>query len=689
MVFMNKDIYKGIIYAGLFAVPFIAFLVFSSLFFPYITSKAFVFRIIVEVVFAAWLVLAFIDPVYRPKKSPILYSLAAFLVVIGLADIVGVTFGKSFWSNFERMEGYVALLHLGAYFLVASSVFREVDWKRWWNTSLVASLLMVVVSLRDVLMAGGQRIDGTFGNPTYLAVYMLLHIFIAAFFLWKGRKNKLHVWMYSLLILAQTYILYNTGTRGAVLGLMGGVVVVALLNLRNRSENNIRKVSIAALGLVIVLVGGFWFLRNTSFVQESPFLVRFANITTEELQTGGRSFVWPMAVKGVKDRPILGWGQENFNYVFSTYYDPDMHDLEPWFDRAHNIFLDWAVAGGVLGLLAYLSLYVVLLYVLWRPSRGEGEDREESFSHMEKSIITGLVAAYFIHNFFVFDHLISYILFFSLLAYIHSSSTRQRILTKVSSNEFAHNLALIAVAIGLALSIYFLNVKPLRANMSLINAFQNMQMSGQARSAIENFEKSYNMSVLGRTEVSEQLSIHAPNLLSGNISVEEKNKFFKFTRTALIKVADEFPSDARIQITVGSFLVRTGQFDEANVYLSRAKKLAPNRQSVYFEIGNLYINKGEYDRALDEFAQAYTLAPLYREAQVIYLIGSIYAGERELERRLIEELGERDFAFEDRILSTYISTKRLQDAISMLEKRIALDPANTAKYRQYIESVKQ
>src|SRR3989344_1353074 len=132
---MHKYILKNLIFIGLFFVPFIPFLVFSVFFFPFIVTKAFAFRIIVEIIFAVWLLLAFLDENYRPKKSVILYGVLAFLVTIGFADLLGVAPVKSFWSNFERMEGFITLLHLGAFFLVIGSMFQEIDWKRWWNTS--------------------------------------------------------------------------------------------------------------------------------------------------------------------------------------------------------------------------------------------------------------------------------------------------------------------------------------------------------------------------------------------------------------------------------------------------------------------------------------------------------------------------------------------------------------------------
>src|SRR3990167_1583674 len=232
---------KYLIFTGLFLIPFIPFLVSSAFFFPFITTKAFAWRIIVEIVFAAWLLLAFLDTAYRPKKSLILYSILGFLAIIGLADIFGITPIKSFWSNFERMEGFITLLHLGMFFLVISSVFKEIDWKRWWNVSLAASFVMVLYSVLQIIglktiNQGGVRVDGTLGNAIYLAVYMLFHIFIAFLFMWREWKNVALRWVYGLLIFTQVFILYYTATRGAILGLLGGLLVMAVLSIFNKDE---------------------------------------------------------------------------------------------------------------------------------------------------------------------------------------------------------------------------------------------------------------------------------------------------------------------------------------------------------------------------------------------------------------------------------------------------------------------
>src|SRR3989338_7504632 len=46
---------------------------FPDLLFPFITGKNFAFRIIIEIIFASWILLALLEPKYRPKKTLILW----------------------------------------------------------------------------------------------------------------------------------------------------------------------------------------------------------------------------------------------------------------------------------------------------------------------------------------------------------------------------------------------------------------------------------------------------------------------------------------------------------------------------------------------------------------------------------------------------------------------------------------
>lgn len=182
----NKIINHTLVF-GLFLVLFLPFIVADSQLFPFITGKGFVFRILVEILFGVWLVGLVWNAELRPRFSWIMGTVLTFVVIIAAADIFGVSPYKSFWSNFERMEGLVTLLHLLAYFLIAGTVLNiRSRWQAFFNISVVASVMMSIYAFFQlggeiVINQGGVRVDGTFGNAAYLAVYMLFNFFITTF----------------------------------------------------------------------------------------------------------------------------------------------------------------------------------------------------------------------------------------------------------------------------------------------------------------------------------------------------------------------------------------------------------------------------------------------------------------------------------------------------------------------------
>ncbi|OHA78488.1 MAG: hypothetical protein A2V96_02560, partial [Candidatus Yonathbacteria bacterium RBG_16_43_6] len=430
----QKIIANIVVAMGFVAVPFIPFIVLgNSTFFPFIVGKNFAFRVIVEIMLSAWVVLMAIDPAYRPRKSYLLGALVAFLAIITLTGLLGENPEKSFWSNFERMEGVITYLHLFAYFIVASTVLSvRAMWRTYLNFHVGVGVAMAMYGVLQwagmlTVVQDGIRVNGTLGNAAYLGTYALFNIFLALFLMVHTSVTetgaRMRMLLYGAVAILQTFVLYHTATRGAMLGLIVGVgIAMILIALFERERLMLRKIAIGTLLALTLFVGGFIVLRDTSFVRESPVLARFASISLTEKTTKSRFMVWNMAYQGFKEHPIRGWGMENFNYVFNEYYNPNMYDQEQWFDRAHNVFFDWLIAGGFPALLAYLSLFGCALYCIWRRAR--------TLSVLEKSVLTGLLGGYFFQNLFVFDNITSLIYFFTILAFVESISNKLPVVEK-------------------------------------------------------------------------------------------------------------------------------------------------------------------------------------------------------------------------------------------------------------------
>ena len=137
---------------GLCLVPFTAFIVADgthsfgiNMFFPYITGKNFAFRILVEALLAAYVLLAIREPKYRPRSSSVMWAFGGLVAWMLLATIFSVDPSKSFWSNFERMDGYITLLHMFVLFIIASTVLTvEKWWEKFFQVSVAASVYIFV-----------------------------------------------------------------------------------------------------------------------------------------------------------------------------------------------------------------------------------------------------------------------------------------------------------------------------------------------------------------------------------------------------------------------------------------------------------------------------------------------------------------------------------------------------------------
>ena len=140
---------------------------------------------------------------------------------------------------------------------------------------------------------------------------------------------------------------------------------------------------------MIIVIAGFWSLKTTDFINKNAVLGRFARISLTETTTESRLTIWKMSWQGFKEKPVFGWGQENFNLVFNKYYEPILYKQEPWFDRAHNVFFDRLTTNGIFGLLSYIGLLGVALYYLWAKRRKTGLSVEDS------AIFGSMFIAYF------------------------------------------------------------------------------------------------------------------------------------------------------------------------------------------------------------------------------------------------------------------------------------------------------
>ncbi|MEK9170538.1 MAG: O-antigen ligase family protein [Patescibacteria group bacterium] len=696
---MNNSSFKSaalwIIKIGFFIVPFIPLYVSRVLFFPYITGKAFAFRILVEIVLATWVFLAIFYKEYRPKKSALLIALSIFILIVTLATIFGVNPYKSFWSNYERMEGLVTYLHLFAYFLVLAHVFKKKDWNILLNLFIIASIYensYAFLQKMGVLASpqgGTNRTDGTIGNPTYLAAYL---VFILGFclLLWFESKSKLQKWFYGLMSFWTLVTIYFTATRGAALGLLGGIIIFGILYLilkrpENSKEVLIKRVVIFSVPVILLICFGFWFFRDKPFINTNPVLSRLTSVSFTERTITSRFTIWSMSFEGFKEHPVLGWGPENYGVVFAKYYKPELYRQEPWFDRSHNIIFDWLINAGILGLLGYLSVLITAIYLLWKNFLKKNLSLEGAI------LLTTLLLVYLAQNLFVFDQIATYICLFTLLAYIHalnvSSGAAVNVAGKVPQNNAVprysdSDMAITAgiLLIPLILMIYFINYKPLKANLLLLDAIkiQNQDYAG----AFSDYEKALTYNSLGNEEIKEQVIRFATGI--GGLQDVDAAFRDKVLRRAIQegeRGANENPLDARAYLFLGAIYQKVGLSDNALAAFNKALELSPKKQQTYFEIADVYIQKGDYQNAVKVLEKTFNDDRSFISGRInlsaVYILNHQQA---EADKLLKEEFGTIEVA--DNILSQVYSGIKDYDRLAGVYRAfVKIDPKNIEYYK--------
>ncbi len=642
------------IIAGIFLLPLTVLIVIDGLFFPYITGKNFFFRVIVEIVVALWAALALFNAAYRPRVTALVSSVVVFIGVVALADIAGVYPFKSIWSNYERMEGLITLLHLLAYFIVAGTVLAtEKLWLWFWRASVAVSAAVSVNAIGQLLLTEKGRLDATLGNPIYLAMYVLFHIFVMCIMLARRgaspRRNTFEYIVYALIIPLHLFVLYFTATRGAGIGLiLGAIVTSAGIAFSMRHHTKVRTAAITVLVAVLVLVGSFYAARGSAFLQETPVLKRFATISLTEGTVYARTLVWGIAWEGIKERPLLGWGQANFNFVFNKYYDPRMYDQEQWFDRTHNVIFDWAIAAGLLGLLAYIAIYLALLWTLYRT---------EQFTLTQKWLFVGLLVGYGFSLLTVFDNIVSYVLFFSILAWVYATATdvwhipsgRQRIPEIYTpSVRVALVVGAGVLAVGLVWAInagaYTKNTTLLRGLASAATAEARAQQGNAERApalseqALTLVQEAETIPSYGTQEVREQF-VEAARQMAGAtwLSESERQAWYTSAQAAIERQIERVPADARPWALLSNLHTSFKNYDAARDAQREALERTPNKPSVLVGLAASSINMERYDEAVPYAQTAFELVPGYDEGRVIYATALLLNGQTEEGLALIQE----------------------------------------------------
>src|SRR3989344_728345 len=369
-----KTICRTFLFTIIAVVPFIYV---GHLYFPYVSGKIYLFRALVAVAFFFWVWLLLKDKNYLlNSKNILVVAITLFFLALIVVAFFGVDPAFSFFGSIERSEGVLQYGFWLAFFLMLVSVFNtERDWKLLFSVFIIiVVLLSTLACLTRVLSPEGWLVTnhpqllqyqgqlfGVAGNPAYLAGLLLFAIGFS-FMAIERRFFASRLLQYLLFAAIGFFIvtLIFTEIRGGYLGLLAGVFFFSLLMLffLSRTHKRLAYLLGAIVLLGLISLGILFSAKNTEFVKDNHILSRITEVADFWGSASIRERVlnWNIALKAFKERPVFGYGPENYGAAFNKYYDFRVGVTQPWFDRAHSQPFDTLATGGI---------FLFTFYIFW------------------------------------------------------------------------------------------------------------------------------------------------------------------------------------------------------------------------------------------------------------------------------------------------------------------------------------
>lgn len=708
--------------------------------FPFVFDKLIFFRSLVELSFILLLIYIVYQLYYgnfsaissklkELVKNPLIVFIFLFLISALLSSLSAVNSYRAFWGDLERGEGFFALLHYVVFFLIAFLVFHRKDWLRFFKISLIVSLILIVFAFLQLPIFSIEKLPlnlnindrpgSLLGNPSFLASYMIFTLLFAVIVIRqniyseKNLSDKLWFWFGCFIIPIAILAILITGTRGALLGLAAGVFAMLIyfsvyentisFNVIKFARLNLRKLSIFLLAVIIIFSGIFWLTRDNFFWQKIPGLNRLAQtrlLNANDSSTMVRFMTWKLSWEAFKEKPLLGWGPDNYLIAFEKYYNPDLalYGEGLWIDRAHNKIIDIAVMQGILGLTAYLGIFASFFYLLFK-----------KYNNYIAPFFAAGIIAYFVQNLFLFDHISSYLVFFAFLGFFVSSLKHfNNELIVVGQNQpfkykFILSIAISAIIIALIYSLYFYNYIPYRQARDFWKSTENTDIN-VLLNQLERATNPYNFA---------QYNIRGKGIdLIYLDQYFENEKYIsnpKFDKLGdfLIKIMDDFiarePYDIRLlmkQVEALNAIARQHSeksealYRKAEVILKKVMAISPQRQEAYYHLAFNLANQKRFNESTAIARLAVDLSPKVARAHyhfgfMLFLAGDNGAALKEFE--IVEELDPKFLTLligdVNNILLIYEKLGKI-DKVSEIAKMTAEENKNDIQPAFYLSALK-
>lgn len=733
---LEKIIKYGIILAFLLPLAFT-----SRTFFPWHFGKTILFQILA----GSLLVLALLDLNINRKKLFKLNWLDKSIMLLSLAliasAIFGVDFNRSFWGDQQRAQGIFTWLHFVIFYFVIRQYYVNIkDWK-------ILSYCVVCIGLISCFFAwfGGyfsslnsiitytKQLGGMIGNPIFFGNYLTVPTFLSfvLFFIETGKKR--YGFLIAGLLLVLTLIF--TKSAGVVLGFIFGLFAVWLLYIFFSDSKKYKKVVVAIGMILLVCVGGLFFLVSTNQkIINFPMVTEIFNLDPNSFTANTRILTWQIALKGFLEKPIFGWGWNNFQNLFDNNYNPEFLKFsfaETIWDKPHNFFLEVLSTAGAVGFFSYIFLLVISFSYLCKMIKNVKDQNMRSVY----ILIAGCLCAYLVQISFSFEtsnSLLNWFFLLALISFLFASLGKEAAVDLYENIKNRYIVIFSTVLIVLSLYSVYTSYSFYKGSVLMGDAGDAVRIQ-----SVFAWEKNAKLAIAYKwpflwenamfltrdlVEMDKANLINKQNLepISGKlIGVYEaelnKDKTDFFSRYWLGQLyslmgekidnkyyidSDKYynealsisPANQKVIVLLAKNKFNQNQDKEGIVILEELVKKNPDFVQPHWFLGLGYIRQKDFNRGIDELEKGKMYA--FESANNILFMVDLYAERKQynkivpLYEELIKIQPNKAAGYYANLSAVYLKLDDKEKVIESLNKAVELDPSLSAEAQEFLKKNK-
>jgi len=331
------------------------------------------------------------------------------------------------------LSHWLALLTI--YFLMRRLVPSSSSvWRTLQTTIIYAGAAVAIVGLAKLGFGtqNSPELIGLLGNQNFTAYYLAVTLVTTYVYWLTNRLSWRDPAILALLI--QVVALWYTNAKWIYFIVPVILVAMLIIAICHHYIDHIKQwltVGLVGVGVVTIL-GSFW-LGGQAYFNFNLF--SFTN----------RLHAWEVSWQASLDRPLFGWGLENYDNAFQAHFQPKFEDTAgstETLDRAHNFIFDYLIFTGWLGLILLLAWLGSAIATSWR--------------HINNNPLAvwamGIVVTYMCINLLGYETIATTVLLMLALAYL---GTLSKPIFTMSSEPIYPYVGLVGMALTIILTMQF------------------------------------------------------------------------------------------------------------------------------------------------------------------------------------------------------------------------------------------